>query len=286
MPSRNSIAGKDDTAPRVVDGNSSTLKLRSLSTLVLVPPALAVAYLGSPYLDVLLAVVAVILAWEWDRLCGRGRFRESGVALMVVTLAAVAAAGLTRFDLAVLAAVFGLALVYGVARLSGHDRPAWSAAGVLYIALPCVAFAWLRSDPNAGVATAFWLVGSVAASDIGAYFTGRAIGGPRLAPNLSPHKTWAGLFGGIAGGGLAGAVAAGILASPNPPLVILISGLVALTAQAGDLLESAVKRRFGVKDTSAVLPGHGGLFDRLDSLLVATPAVVILTWFLDGGVLV
>jgi len=147
--------------------------------------------------------------------------------------------------------------------------------------VPCVCFLWLARDTVGGRAILLWLLAVVWATDTGAYAIGRSIGGPRLAPRWSPRKTWAGFAGGLSSGALAGAGTALVLGlAPALPLVLLSAGL-AIVAQFGDLAESLAKRRFGVKDSSGLIPGHGGLLDRLDGLLAVIPAVALMT--LIGG---
>jgi phosphatidate cytidylyltransferase len=122
----------------------------------------------------------------------------------------------------------------------------------------------------------------VIAVDTGAFMAGRSIGGPKLAPRISPKKTWAGLGGGIAGAMLIGAVSAFLLELPRVLPLVLVSGALAVVEQAGDLAESAFKRRFGVKDSSQLIPGHGGALDRVDGLLAVTIAVGAAGYFLGG----
>jgi len=136
---------------------------------------------------------------------------------------------------------------------------------------------WLRGDDPVGRDTLFWLLLLVWATDIGAYAAGRLIGGPLLLPVVSPKKTWAGLVGGVVSAGLVGLGVGLALSLPHPAWLAVASGVLAVVAQAGDLMESWVKRRWGVKDSSNIIPGHGGLLDRVDGLLAAALAVALAT---------
>jgi phosphatidate cytidylyltransferase len=160
----------------------------------------------------------------------------------------------------------------------GANRHALRLAGVAYIAIAALALIWLRGDAVAGRANVFFVLMVVWASDVGAYLAGRLIGGKRLAPRISPGKTWSGSAGGLLAAVLVGAVAR---AAPGAVAVGVLLGLI---AQAGDLLESAVKRWAGVKDSGALIPGHGGLLDRLDGVLAAAPAAALLALVLGRGV--
>ena len=221
------------------------------------------------------------MAWEWGRLCQRGHFGETGVVLVGVVLAVVATAALLGTRLAVGAALVGAAVVFWRARSRTDTSPQWTALGALWVALPCVCLLWLAREDADGRMTLLWILAVVWATDVGAYAVGRVLGGPRLAPRWSPGKTWAGLAGGMVCAALTGwvtAVCFGIV--PALPLVLISAGL-AVVGQFGDLAESLAKRRFGVKDTSGLIPGHGGLLDRLDGLLAVVPVVALLT--LIGG---
>ncbi len=156
----------------------------------------------------------------------------------------------------------------------------WSAIGILYISLPCAALVWLRATD--GPETLLWLFLVVWVTDIAAYGIGRWIGGPRLAPSVSPGKTWAGAIGGLVAAMGAGGVIAVLLDLATPWVLVAASAGTSVVAQLGDLAESKLKRHFGVKDSGQLIPGHGGVLDRVDGLLAATP-VVALAVFLSGG---
>jgi phosphatidate cytidylyltransferase len=274
--SSNDVIG--DTAPRPNPDKPAPggLKARVLSGLVLAPPVLAALYFGPPYSDVLLLLAGGIMAWEWSRLCSGGTLDRTGTLVIATALAALMAGALGAYSIAgwILAAgVMGVAVV-GRGRSSGHV--AWMVLGLVYVVCALLAFQWLRQDPEVGRATILWLIAAVWATDIGAYFAGRAIGGPKLAPRISPKKTWAGLAGGMCAAAAVGVVSALLATWPNAILLALISALLAVVAQLGDLFESGVKRHFGVKDSSNLIPGHGGLLDRADGLMSGSLAVALL----------
>ena len=261
--------------------NRNSLRLRVASALVLAPFPVAAIWFGWPWLPLLTGIAGAVMAWEWGHLCRGGHFGESGIVLVTVVLAAVAAAALASPGLAFGTAFFGAGLVLWAARRERDLEPQWTAVGTLWVALPCVCLLWLARDGATGRATLLWVLAVVWATDIGAYVAGRSFGGPRLAPRWSPQKTWAGLAGGMVCAASAGWVTATWLEiSPALPVTLVSAGL-AIVGQFGDLAESMAKRKFGVKDSSGLIPGHGGLLDRLDGLLAVIPLVALLT--LIGG---
>lgn len=267
--------------PPLARSEPGGLRQRAVSAAVLAPLPVAAIWFGSPWLPLLTGAAAAVMAWEWGRLSRRGRFGGVGVVLLgaVLVPVAAAAAGLPKAALAV--AAIGAAAVFRAGRRRGDGAPFWTACGALWVSLPCVAFLWLGRSAPLGRATLLWVLAVVWATDIGAYAAGRTLGGPRLAPRWSPRKTWAGLVGGVVAAAFVGWATAVVLAlSPRLPLVAL-SAALALVEQFGDLAESLAKRRFGVKDSSGLIPGHGGLLDRLDGLLAVAPTVALLT--LLGG---
>jgi phosphatidate cytidylyltransferase len=258
---------------------AGTLRLRILSALVLAPLPLVAIWLGGPLLPLLTVVAAVVMAWEWSRLCGGGPALVAAVAIAVVAAAfgEVWASGML--------AAAGAVAVWLAEPRRGDGAALWTAAGCLWVGLPCIILLWLTESGVAGRGTLFWVFAVVWATDIGAYAVGRQLGGPLLAPRWSPRKTWAGLIGGIACAALAGWAIAGVLGAASALPLVLVSAGLAIVEQFGDLAESVAKRRFGVKDASSLIPGHGGLLDRLDGLLAVIPAVALLTLFGGGSVL-
>jgi phosphatidate cytidylyltransferase len=248
------------------------LKTRIISAVLMAPVALAAAWWGGWAFAALAALAAAVMGWEWQRIVTGGRYDTAGVAASVAAAAACL--------LAVVAPLPALGLVAAGAALAvllERDRRGWMLAGALYAGWPAVALVWLRGDAAAGRAVLFWVLLAVWATDIGAYAAGRLIGGPLLAPRVSPKKTWAGLLGGMASAAAVGLFAGPALGAVSPYGLAAGGALLAVIAQAGDLLESWVKRRWGVKDASNVIPGHGGVMDRVDGLLAAALAVAMVT---------
>ncbi len=255
------------------------MRKRVLSAAILAPAVLLCIWAGGVPYKIMLVCAAIGLAWEWVGLCGASASQMQGkLVLVVVGAGAVAAAmGYVGSGLA----IFGT----GVAVTAALARGRALACGIPYVGLGAIALLWLRDDAATGLINLLFLLLLVWASDIGAYVTGRLVGGPKLAPAISPGKTWSG-----AAGGLAAAVCAGLLvaflshAAAQPLRIAAIAAALGIVAQAGDLLESLLKRHFGVKDSGTLIPGHGGLLDRLDALLTAAPVAALLALGAGRGV--
>ncbi len=263
----------------------SNLTLRIASAAVLAPLALACTYVGGPLFLALCAAAAGGILWEWTALVSRvanPRILAPGFTALLAAFALIA----HGFDGAAIGALAGgVAAAAAVAvRWRPHDDPAagsvtaaaWAAGGVAYAGAAFLGPALLRGDREFGLTALLFLFATVWATDVFAYFTGRAIGGPRLWLRLSPNKTWAGAVGGLAGGVAAGAAVAYASGIGRVAMAGVVALLLSVLAQAGDLFESAVKRRFRAKDASHLIPGHGGLMDRLDGFLVAALAALII----------
>lgn len=260
-----------------MDRARPNLLLRILSALVLGPVVLVAVWLDGALLSGLMLLAVAVMGWEWARLAGGGRFGPTGIAVLASGEAALGALVLGAGAVgACLIALAGAACVFAVAAASRGAEPLWAAAGALWIALGALAFLGLARPPAGGRETALWLLALVWANDIAAYAAGRAIGGPKLARRLSPNKTWAGFIGGVAAAGLIGLLAIGV-GWASATTVVLVSLLLGVAAQLGDLAESLAKRHFGVKDSSGLIPGHGGLLDRVDGLLAAAAAAAVAT---------
>ena len=266
IASGGSVPAPADPVRRAGGMRWADLRTRALSAVALMLPTLFCLWYGAWWWAGLIAIAVAGLAIEWVALCGCRPASPAGVAIPALVLAAEAAAvlHLELPGLGLLAA--GFLLVWWLAR-----RPSL-AAGIPYLGVAALALYWLRGDGEAGRANMLFVLLVVWASDIGAYAAGRLIGGPKLAPRVSPSKTWAGAAGGLLAAMAVGAATAEALHGGSLVRILPIAAGVGIAAQLGDLLESAVKRHYGVKDSGRLIPGHGGLLDRLDGLLTAAPA--------------
>jgi phosphatidate cytidylyltransferase len=255
------------------------LCLRVASALVLVPLALGSAYLGGWAFLAVWTLAAAITLWEWTALVGEpGRRR-------IVALGAAAFFGAAvLFGLSWPGAALGVVAlgVIVIAGLSAPSRRTWMLAGGVYAGAMLAAPAVLRSDAQLGLIAVGLLFAVVWTTDVMAYFVGRTLGGPKLWPALSPNKTWSGAVGGTVAGIAVGCGVAALAGLDQFAELALVCGALSIAAQAGDLLESAIKRRFGAKNASELIPGHGGLMDRLDGF-VAAAVVATLLGLARGG---
>jgi phosphatidate cytidylyltransferase len=208
----------------------------------------------------------------------------SAAVLIPIVIAAVYAGGIAW---ALLVILFSAVMIVEWCKISARRPGAapWYALGIVYVFVPCVALIWLRAEPSVGLQQIFWIVALVIAADTGAYIAGRSIGGPKLAPRVSPNKTWAGLGGAVVSAASVGAVTALALDRPNIGMLIAVSAGLAIVEQMGDLAESAFKRHFGVKDAGNIIPGHGGALDRVDGLIAVAAAVAGINCLIGSSVL-
>lgn len=251
----------------------SDLKPRVLSGLLLAVLALGLTYAGPVSFAVLVIAIGLAMSWEWGRVV-RGPEFDAAFAVHAGTVAAaVLLAALGYAALGLLLVLMGAILVL---LLRFSERGRLSALGVPYVGIPAVSLLWIRSDPAYGFLAVLFILLVVCATDTFAYIGGRAIGGPRLWPRISPNKTWAGFLCGIAAGTLIGASFAFFLEDAAISGLLATSLVLALMSQLGDLAESALKRGFGVKDASALIPGHGGFLDRMDGVVFAAAAAALI----------
>ena len=261
------------------------LPLRAAAALVMGALALGTAYFGGAAFYGFWSLAALGVAWEWQRLVGGARLwgRVGLAALALAAAEPFAVRGIGHnVEWALLALVAGAA---AVGSISDRDRRGWSALGVLYAGGLLVGLSLLRASPAYGLQAVLWLFAIVWGTDVMAYFGGRLVGGPKLWPSVSPGKTWSGALIGVGLGAMLGTLLAGLTAPAAIKwLPMFAFGLVAAAcAQGGDLFESAMKRRAGVKDSSRLIPGHGGLMDRLDGFIVAVALTTLTAWVRTTG---
>jgi len=250
------------------------LLLRLASAVVLAAIALG-AVIASPWSFLALVVVAGgLLVWEWGSLTRGNGFDGTALieAVCVTAVAILVAIGHPDLALLILGAS---AATIGFGNVS-KPRAAWAVAGLAYVAFPAWALVWLRSDPSLGLTAVLFLLAVAWTTDTASYVGGRLLGGPKLAPRISPKKTWSGFIVGTLTPALVGYGFGTYLGDTSAWLLALVSVGLALTCQIGDLLESAIKRHFGAKDMSQLIPGHGGLFDRIDSLLLLSVVAALI----------
>ena len=259
----------------------SNLRQRAMSAFVLAPLAIlavlapSISWIGPwPFLVVMAAAIA-LLAHEWSVMTARDRPLGVALPLALGLLAAEFMAYLGHYHLAwlvLLAAIVVCAVVAALVRA----RPLDAAFGVFYLGGPCLALTWVRLGAQDGLAWTILLLAVTWAADIGAFAVGNIVGGPKLWPRFSPNKTWSGFIGALI---VAMAVGASVTVAFGSHMQVSLGaaalmGLIGgLATMAGDLLESMLKRRFGVKDSGDLIPGHGGLLDRVDGLMFAILAV-------------
>ncbi len=274
--------------PRPADSPGSRLPAdlgtRAIAGVVVAGLAAGVIVLGGWYFALVMMVIVVLMAWEWAKLTmgqSQKRYAFVGVILLPLLLMALLQLAVRTAPNPTLALVGGglgavllLTSAFLIRRVGGWPERLWAVIGIVYLGVPAVAFLALRDLPN-GMQLVFWLVIVVVATDVFAYLVGRSLGGPRLAPKISPGKTWSGLVGGATGATILGGIFA-FLAGWGWLQGGCFGLVLALVAQSGDLFESFIKRRAGVKDSGRLIPGHGGMLDRLDGYLFAVPTLALL----------
>lgn len=282
--SEGSTDGRPD-APAAAP-KSGDLRKRILSSLVLVPAAGLLIGIGGIAFDIGILAIAGVMAWEWGALVSAPSDRHR---TRVVLLAALFVSFSVAIFVDVPAGVACAALVVPVSVLIARQLrvvgPLWVGVAVVGTVFPALALVWMRSHNDFGLLTVLYVIASVVATDIGAYAAGRTIGGPKLMPKVSPSKTWSGLGGGMAGSMLVAGLFTLIHEDARGAALVPLAVAIAVIAQAGDLLESAVKRHFKVKDSGSLIPGHGGILDRVDGQMTVLPVVALAMWVSGRSVL-
>ncbi len=260
----------------------SELSLRILSAAVLLPISVTAVWIGGWYFVALVVVVTVVMCLEWLRICELGS-RIAVVAAAALVAIAPVLAMMEQIAPAMAVLLLGAVVAAGANRSSRQSARILAALGIPYVGLMGFAIVWLRAEPLMGFATVLWLMFVVIATDSAGYIVGRLLGGPKLMPKISPGKTWSGLAGGVVAASAIGLIAAHITGQNSLLQMAGLSACLALVAQAGDLIESGLKRCFSVKDAGGIIPGHGGFLDRLDGFLAVTPTVAFLTLAFGGS---
>lgn len=268
----------------------SELMLRILSGLVMAGVALLTAWTGGWLFGLFWTLAAILALREWLRLVGVGGIRltaawaAGGVAIALAgSMAEVSDAPEPR---AWAVALVGAILAAAVAPVNRG----WAGLGVLYAAVLAIVPIDMRGDPAFGLVGVLWVFAVVWITDIAAYFVGRTLGGPKLWPRVSPKKTWSGFIGGVTGGSLAGLAVVRVASASfglgwhfGGVALVALTVFAAVLSQGGDLFESSMKRRFGAKDSSQLIPGHGGVLDRLDSFWAVNALLALFLYFMARG---
>lgn len=253
-------------AAELTSAGKNELRRRVISAAVLAPVVLAAIFVGGLPFAAIIALAAAISFWEWTAI-GRAEepmwVRAGAVVCLVAGLIAMA------WGIPAGAAIIALPAIAGV--LAGLAKPSlrWMGLGLAYVGIPCAGLILLRSGQPFGLAAILFILAVVWATDIAAFFGGRALGGPKLWPRVSPKKTWSGAISGLLAAMVASGLVVGALEAGDMVAALLLAIPLSIAAQAGDLLESSVKRHFGVKDSGSIIPGHGGVLDRVDGLFGA-----------------
>ena len=261
---------------------ASNLQVRIMSAVALGAAALVLTWYGGLPFRAFAALVGLLVYWEWQNITGYDKY---GLLELAAPAAVAAAMVLVILNFSnwqsIVPAIF--AALFAAAACVRRNMPYWFPFGVPYAILPVLAITSLRGDSENGLWAIIFLLAIVWATDIFAYFAGRAFGGPKLAPTISPNKTWSGALGGAAAGVIAGTGVALWHGQASLLFYAAIALVLTVAAQCGDLFESHVKRRFGVKDSGTIIPGHGGVMDRVDGLVAAAVALYLICLALGGG---
>lgn len=255
--------------------------MRSFSAAILVPAVLLDVWLGGVWFKLFAALVAILMAYEWTVIA-----HERSSAQFALHAAAGLCGAFLPADIGPAGAIIGVLVLAAFSILilgfQGRSRNPWTMLGVLYVGFSSTALVQIRGDGEFGVYALVWILVIVWAADSFAYFFGRTLGGPKLAPVVSPNKTWAGLLGAMAGAAVASMVFCAVTEIGSIVFMALFAGGLAIVEQGGDLFKSAFKRHYGVKDTGRLIPGHGGVIDRVDGL-VAVAMISALIGVLRAG---
>jgi phosphatidate cytidylyltransferase len=259
--------------------SASNLALRILSAVILAPLAFLAAYLGGVPFAIFWTMAALAVLWEWITMVAGPSYRL----MFSACGGAIAVAGFVAWLGRPIAALLMVGLgALAAAIFAPRERRVWVTAGIAYAGALLLAAMFLRADDVLGFAVIVMLFAIVWTTDILGYFAGRAFGGPKLWPAISPKKTWSGAIAGALGAMIVAIAVSGLFGSFNKLAIVIVALLLSVLAQLGDFFESWVKRQFGAKDSSNLIPGHGGVMDRLDGFWAAALAGCLIG-LLRGG---
>ena len=275
------------TSSNNVTRRFADLKTRILSGVAAAAVGLVLLYLGGVWAMLLIALVTGAMMWEFRAISMAGSAQSAGASswtdlpfVLAGVVGGVLVAQIYSFPSALIWLGWSLAIAAAADLVAARrGTMLWGALGGAYIGAAGIGFLYLRAMEPYGFITALWVFLVVAASDVGGYFAGRLIGGPKLWPKVSPKKTWAGSVGGIALAVVLGGLFSWATTGTYFVQVCVVSAGAAALSQAGDLAESAMKRHFGVKDSGRLLPGHGGALDRFDGLIATALVVALIVWW-------
>ncbi len=260
----------------------SNLQLRVISAVILIVVVVAFTVVGGLPFRCLAAAIACAMFYEWSTMLqavsGRRQQWLGAVLLGVVMVALIAKFSALAVMAMLIVSILAAALQ---GRLDGQGY--WIAGGLAYAGLSGISLSLLREGGHAGLIAILFLFAVVWATDMLAFFVGRRIGGPKLAPSISPGKTRSGAIGGAIGGVVAGLTVVAVAGAGSLQVFFVVALLVSIVSQAGDLFESWVKRRHGVKDSGSLIPGHGGVMDRVDGLVAASFVLYLIGWLLENA---
>lgn len=262
----------------------SSLQQRVISACILGPIAIAALYLGGIYFTLFLGAAAAVMCFEWSRASFTKRSTLFTVLIGLAVLLPLIFINKYNLEQLVIGIFCSSILIAGIALILKQTADAlWAFLGPVCIGFPVLSLAILRTIPEIGLAVTLSLFLVIWATDIGAYFSGKSIGGPKIAPRISPNKTWAGLIGGMIAAMIVAYAAYTLLMGGNvsPIRILGLGAICAILAQTSDFAESAWKRNFGIKDASNLIPGHGGVLDRLDGIFLVAPSLLVILLYAD-----
>lgn len=278
MSTETDLTPPNEPSHGAATSSASELVKRIVFGVLLAAVALGLLWAGPLTFALLILVATWVMVWEWGRVV---RGTDQDITMLVHGVSITVAIALASTGYAALGAFAILIGAILVALLQFGGRSVLSTLGVFYTGLPAVALLWLRSQEPNGLYAALFLFVVVWSTDTLAYVAGRLIGGPKFAPTISPKKTWAGFVFGVLAATIAGWFFAEWIGAP-PATLSVLACVLAVISQLGDLAESALKRRFDIKDSSQLIPGHGGFLDRLDSLVPVAMTAALIAFFMNA----